>query len=378
MNRNKKTAKRAMGMALAAVLLLSPLSYLGTETAYAATTYYNQKTEKTVTRGVTYEKSSRMTDAGIQNIHVLKVDLTESTLQFKEVESKTEGVKTLLVSTGEYFGNIGYVVFDGEKLTAKLWKCDSNILSDMYKPCDAEVAAVVNGRNEAVEAQLSAAFAKTEVDLDGNKAPGVRTQETNLGDFAADAILWSAQQAMGEQVVAALTNGGGIRASIKAGDITMKDMKTIFPFGNQVSVLTVTGAELLEALEAATFSTPDAIGAFPQVAGIVFTIDTTVPFEQGEQYPDSTYFAPKNPGARVTIETVGGQAFDKDALYTIATNDFTAAGGDTYYAFKYANATAGYKTGVALEDALVNYVQQVLGGVVGQQYAQPQGRITIK
>lgn len=51
MNRNKKTAKRAMGMALAAVLLLSPLSYLGTETAYAATTYYNQKTEKTVTRG---------------------------------------------------------------------------------------------------------------------------------------------------------------------------------------------------------------------------------------------------------------------------------------------------------------------------------------
>ena len=55
MNRNKKTAKRAMGMALAAVLLLSPLSYLGTETAYAATTYYNQKTEKTVTRGVTFE-----------------------------------------------------------------------------------------------------------------------------------------------------------------------------------------------------------------------------------------------------------------------------------------------------------------------------------
>ena len=102
------------------------------------------------------------------------------------------------------------------------------------------------------------------------------------------------------------------------------------------------------------------------------------PFEQGEQYPDSTYFAPKNPGARVTIETVGGQAFDKDALYTIATNALHAAGDDTYYAFKYANATAGYKTGVALEDALVNYVQQVLGGVVGQQYAQPQGRITIK
>lgn len=137
MNRNKKTAKRAMGMALAAVLLLSPLSYLGAETAYAATTYYNQKTEKTVTRGVTYEKSSRMTDAGIQNIHVLKVDLTESTLQFKEVESKTdyglkETVKKLLTDNGavagvnsDFFGlsgsysaAFGPIVRDGEVISA--------------------------------------------------------------------------------------------------------------------------------------------------------------------------------------------------------------------------------------------------------------------
>ncbi|NLE19204.1 MAG: bifunctional metallophosphatase/5'-nucleotidase, partial [Clostridiales bacterium] len=64
-------------------------------------------------------------------------------------------------------------------------------------------------------------------------------------------------------------------------------------------------------------------------------------------------------------------------IYTIATNDFTAAGGDTYYAFRFPNATSGYKTGLALEDALVNYVTQVLGGVVSEQYAQPQGRITV-
>jgi len=137
MNRNKKTAKRAMGMALAAVLLLSPLSYLGTETAYAATTYYNQKTEKTVTRGVTYEKSSRMTDAGIQNVHVLKVDLTESTLQIKEVESKNdyglkETVKKLLTDNGavagvnsDFFGlsgsysaAFGPIVREGEVISA--------------------------------------------------------------------------------------------------------------------------------------------------------------------------------------------------------------------------------------------------------------------
>lgn len=274
--------------------------------------------------------------------------------------------ETMLVSTGEYSKNLGVVVVDGDTLKASL-----------YRPLHAEVAALVNGVDAAVKEQLSAVFAQTEVDLNGERDPGVRTQETNLGDFAADAILWAGQQAMGDQVVAAITNGGGIRTSIKTGDITMIDMKTVFPFGNEVSVLNVTGAELLEALEAATCSTPTAIGAFPQVAGIEFTINTTVPYENGELYPDSTYYKPAKPGSRVTIATVGGKPFDPEALYAIATNDFTAAGGDTYYAFKFANETAGYKTGVALEDALVQYVTAVLGGVVGEQYAEPQGRITI-
>ncbi|MDD6884258.1 MAG: bifunctional UDP-sugar hydrolase/5'-nucleotidase [Eubacteriales bacterium] len=290
--------------------------------------------------------------------------------------------ETLLVSTGEYFENIGMVVYDGETLSARLIGAqvdpDAVALGLIDFERDDEVEDLVNSVNAKIEKQLSTAFAKTEVVLNGERAPGVRTEETNLGDFAADAILWAARQAMGDGIVAAITNGGGIRATIQAGDITMKDMKTVFPFGNQVTVLTVTGAELLEALEAATYSTPEAIGAFPQVSGIVFTIDTTVAFEQGELYPDSTYYAPAKPGSRVTIESVGGEAFDPEALYTIATNDFTAAGGDTYYAFAYANATTGYDTGVALEDALVNYVQTELGGVVSaEMYGEPQGRITV-
>ena len=145
-------------------------------------------------------------------------------------------------------------------------------------------------------------------------------------------------------------------------------MKTVFPSGHEVATLQLTGAELLEALEAATWSTPDAIGAFPQVAGIEFTINTTVAYVNGEQYPSSTYFAPANPGARVTIATVNGQPWAAD---------FTAAGGDTYYVFAYPFTQTGYKTGVALEDALVTYTQTVLNGVIGDQYAEPAGRITI-
>ncbi len=275
--------------------------------------------------------------------------------------------EALLVSTGSHSQNIGEVRYENDTLTARL-----------YKNEDPEVKAEVDAVNAEVTEQLAAVFATTEVDLNGEREPGVRTEETNLGDFAADALLWSAQQAVSDDVVAAVTNGGGIRASIPAGEISMNNMKEVFPYGNEVAVLTLTGAELLEALEAAVFSLPEATGAFPQVAGLEFAIDTTVPYEDGEQYPDSTYFAPKNPGARITISTVGGEAFDPAARYTIATNDFTAAGGDTYYAFRAPYAATGYATGISLEDALVSYVTDVLGGAISTNYAEPQGRITIK
>lgn len=137
MNRNQKLKKRAVGAALAAMMLLSPASvFVGGELAYAAT-YYEQKTEKSVTRGVTYEKNSRMTENGIQNIHVLKVDLTESTLEIREVESKSdyglkETVKKLLTDNGalagvnaDFFGlsgsysaAFGPIVRDGEVISA--------------------------------------------------------------------------------------------------------------------------------------------------------------------------------------------------------------------------------------------------------------------
>ena len=190
---------------------------------------------------------------------------------------------TLLVSTGCFGHNIGEVVFDGEKLSASLFAAQPTQVSAEYG--DAEVSALIGGINDQIEAQLSVAFAKTEVLLDGNKAPGVRTQETNLGDFCTDAMLWQANEAYSQPVVAAFNNGGGIRASIQIGDVTMKDMKTVFPYGNVLQIMTLKGSELLELLEASSFCTPKPIGGFLQVSGIVYTVDTTVPYENGDQYP---------------------------------------------------------------------------------------------
>jgi hypothetical protein len=126
--------------------------------------------------------------------------------------------------------------------------------------------------------------AVTDFDLYGEAAPGNRTQETTMGDLSADAICWQVTQAVGSAPDAVVLNGGAIRASIKAGEIKLLDIHNVFPFNNQLCTIEVTGAQLLEALEAATQSSPDPMGAFPQVYGIKYTLDTTVPYEKGELY----------------------------------------------------------------------------------------------
>jgi 5'-nucleotidase/UDP-sugar diphosphatase len=213
--------------------------------------------------------------------------------------------------------------------------------------------------------------------LNGERESGVRTQETNLGDLVADAALWQAQQVSDRQVDGAIVNGGSIRASIAAGDISMNDLKTVSPYDNSLNVVTVTGAELLETIEAATYSLPSASAGFPQVAGITYSINSSVAYEQGEQYPNSTYFAPANPGARITITDVGGKGFSLDAQYTIAAASFITDGGDTYYAMAKAYNANGVTTGVSDFDALTNYVSSELGGIISERYAEPQGRISV-
>lgn len=171
----------------------------------------------------------------------------------------------------------------------------------------------------------------------------------------------------------AVTNGGGIRKAINPGDVTKKNINEVLPFGNTVVTIYITGAELLEALEASTYCTPDAIGGFPQVSGINYTISTAVAYDaNAETYPASTYYGPKSIN-RVTINSINGKEFKADDTYAVITNDFCGGGGDTYYAF--AAATAKFDTGIPLDEVVMEYITAELKGVIGKQYAAPQGRI---
>ena len=246
---------------------------------------------------------------------------------------------------------------------------------------NATVQAAAAAIMDAIDAEFGKPFAKSEVDLNGAKDPGNRTMETNLGDLITDAMMWKILQDTSEVTVPkenilAITNGGGIRAPIAKGDISMKDVNTVLPFGNTLSVVYVTGAELLEALEASTYSTPKAIGGFPQVSGIKFTIDVNKPYAKNDTtYPDSTYYGPKSIN-RVSIQEVNGKPFDPKATYAVITNNFLAAGGDTYYAF--ASASAQFDTGLPLDEVLMEYITEGLNGVItAAKYEKTQGRITI-
>ena len=288
-------------------------------------------------------------------------------------------------STGTAFANIGVVVIDNATK-----KIESNFLVKVReKAGDGEPATPKDGAVQEIADQIKAdidaaygeVFAKTETDLNGNKAPGNRTEETNLGDLITDAMLWKILQNaedldVPEENILAITNGGGIRASIAKGNITKKDVNTVLPFGNTLAVVYITGAELLEALEASTYCTPGAVGGFPQVAGIKFTIDTTKEYDaNADTYPGSTYHGPKSI-KRVTIQEVNGKPFDPKATYAVITNNFLAAGGDTYYAF--ASATSQFDTGLPLDEVLMEYITEGLNGVVTEkQYGKPQGRITV-
>ena len=278
--------------------------------------------------------------------------------------------------TGTKFQEIGVIVID--EASGKIEK--SFLLPIEVVPADEKVAAYAKSIIDKVDAEFAIKFAESQVDLNGERAPGNRTMETNLGDLITDAMMWViTSDPSGIKVpqnhLLAINNGGGIREWIRKGDITKKDVNNVLPFGNTVNLIYVTGSVILEALEASTFSTPSAVGAFPQISGFKMTIDTTKPYDaKSETYPNSTYHGPASVN-RVKIDSVDGKAFDPDATYGVITNDFVAAGGDTYYAF--GNATDKFDTGLPLDEVLMDYITKVLGGVIGGQYAQTAGRITI-
>ena len=213
---------------------------------------------------------------------------------------------TLIASAGSYDKNLGVVTVtvDGDTVTAEASLITKSDAADTAE--DPGVAAIIAEIQDEHEAILSEEVGRVPFELNGERA-FVRTGETNLGNLVTNAML--------EETDAdcALTNGGGIRASIDPGYITKGEIITVLPFGNYIITKSLTGAVIKEALEHGTAAYPNAEGMFPHVGGMTFMIDVSRPV-----------------GDRIVGLTIGGEPVDLEVEYILATNDFMAAGGDGY------------------------------------------------
>ena len=172
---------------------------------------------------------------------------------------------------------------------------------------DRATLAIVKKYKERVDAVLNERIGEAELDLDGEN---VRKRETNLGNFIADIM----RRASGADIT--LINGGGIRTSIKKGEVKVKDVYSVLPFDNYIVAIKLTGKQIREALEHGVSVVEDGEGRFPQISGLTFK-----------------YSPSEKRGSRIKGISVAGHPINPDKEYVVATNDFMAVGGDGYKAF---------------------------------------------
>jgi len=165
-----------------------------------------------------------------------------------------------------------------------------------------------------------------------------RAMECQMGNLVADAML---DRVADQGITIAFQNGGGLRASIDAGDVTMGEVLTVLPFQNTLSTFFVSGQDIVDALENGVSQVEEGAGRFPQVAGLTFTWDQAA-----------------EPGARVSdVMVADGEAFaaiDPAAEYGVVSNNFVRNGGDGYKMF--VNASHVYDFGPDLADVTAEYL----------------------
>lgn len=293
-----------------------------------------------------------------------------------ELIQNKDGEDVLMSSTGTKLNAVGTLTIEaGEEGLAFSTALHTESIFQ-----DDETAAFIDGIKAEYEETLTTVVAHSDVDLtivdpeavdaDGKPIRIIRSQESNLGDLCADAY-----RAMSGADVA-IVNGGGIRVSIPAGDITYEQIIAVHPFGNSLCLVEATGQEILDALEMSVRNLPAENGGFLQVSGLTFEVNMGV--ESTVVVDDKGMFVEVSGDRRVQNVQVAGEAIDPEATYTLASHNYMLKdSGDGINMFA---------DNVLLQDSvmidnqvLINYITESLGGVVGEDYSDPygQGRITI-
>ncbi|WP_159881007.1 5'-nucleotidase C-terminal domain-containing protein [Paenibacillus puerhi] len=312
-----------------------------------------------------YDEDLKLADA-VEGIDIIVGGHSHTQLNDAVVNTKHSAPK-LIVQTGEkgqFLGRLEAAFNKDGVLTAwndRLISIDEKKDGSYVLAEDAAAKAILDTKYKpGIEELTQVVVGYSDVELNGVRTD-VRSKETNLGNLIADGML-DAARAAGTDAVIALQNGGGIRASIDQGPISQGEILTVLPFNNDLVTITLTGQEIKEALENGVSTiTTTRDGRFPHVAGMRFYYDSTQPVNERVK--------------RVEVKQGASYvALDLAASYTVATNAFTAKGGDFY-----ASLEKAYKEGrvnlLYLPDyeVLTNYLKKL--GTVTASDSAVEGRI---
>lgn len=264
--------------------------------------------DKTVVNGVTIVQTGEYD----KNLGIVKID-------FDELVYGEKAIYPVLLSKAE--------VENGKDLSVKMELNEKFTAKD-----DEKISLLMHNIKERQEKIISEVIGKTPVLLEASREL-VRTNETNLGNLVADAILEKSEADI------AITSGGSVRSSIGAGDITVGNIISVLPFGNYVVVKELTGKQVWDMFENGFSKYPETDGRFPQFSGAVVTFD------------------PKKPaGKRIEKITLkDGTSLDLNKTYKVASDDYIAVGGDEYNMFINAKTVANYP---ALSEIVIENIKK--------------------
>lgn len=323
------------------------------------------------TENVTERWSAQAVIANTSGIDVFLDGHSQSIIEGDILKNK-DGEDVIISSVGSNLENLGRLTISPDGVIK------TELISlDTYEKTDGETAELISQIKAECEEKTSEIIGKSEVDLttlyeNGERA--VRNSETNLGDLCADAYREILDADAG------FMNGGGIRADIDAGDITYRDILDVFPWNNQVCTAKVNGQQILDALEFGVSAMPGESGGFQQVSGISFDIDPNISSpvvtdEKGMFLGIDGERRIKNVKI-LNRETGEYEALNTEKQYILASHMYLLKEcGDGFTMFDDAEIV---KDSVMSDSELIkSYIQNNLGGTVGQEYAKPQGRINV-
>ena len=285
-----------------------------------------------------------------------------------------DGKQIVLTEPGTKFENLG-------KLTIKT---DGTITAELISPKeftekDAGITAYITKLTDTFKEYVSKVVAKSSIalpDKDENGNRLVRNHETALGDLCADAFRVMMDADIG------IMNGGGIRKPIKAGDITLDNILSVFPWGNLPCKMEVTGQTVLDMLEMGAINYPEESGGFLSVSGLKYTIMAGVP--SSIELTDKGEFSKVAGKYRVTNvqvlnkKTNEYEPLDLNKTSTLGGIDYTILYcGDGFTMFNDSKVLKAGDASYTDAQMVVDYIENKLGGTIGEEYAKPQGRISV-